>query len=88
MALAGRMTKFRITELSGVDRPAQIGAKALIMKRSQDPALEVDPAIRKAAISAGLDALAETRAAKTGETFAKAYAAIITAEPALYEALI
>ncbi len=33
MALAGKMTKFRISELSGVDRPAQSGARATIMKR-------------------------------------------------------
>lgn len=33
MAIAGVMTKFKISELSGVDRPAQSGARATIMKR-------------------------------------------------------
>jgi len=33
MAIGGRMTKFRIDELSGVDRPAQKGARKTIMKR-------------------------------------------------------
>jgi len=32
-AIAGRMTKFRIDELSGVDRPAQGPARAVLMKR-------------------------------------------------------
>jgi hypothetical protein len=34
--LPGVMTKFRIDELSGVTRPAQGGAKAVIMKRADD----------------------------------------------------
>lgn len=40
MAIAGRMTKFTISELSGVDRPAQTGARVTIMKRDSggDPA--------------------------------------------------
>lgn len=33
MGIGGRMTKFRIDELSGVDRPAQKGARKTIMKR-------------------------------------------------------
>jgi hypothetical protein len=33
MSIPGTMSRFRIDELSGVDRPAQKGAKAVIMKR-------------------------------------------------------
>lgn len=36
MAKPGVMTKFRIDELSGVDNPAQKGARAAIMKRDDD----------------------------------------------------
>ncbi len=36
--MPGKMTKFRIRELSGVDKPAQQGAKALFMKRDESPA--------------------------------------------------
>jgi hypothetical protein len=36
MALPGRMTRFRISELSGVDVPAQRGAVAVFIKRDED----------------------------------------------------
>lgn len=36
MAMPGVMTKFKISELSGVDRPAQGGARAVFMKREGD----------------------------------------------------
>lgn len=37
MTTPGVMTKFKIKELSGVDRPAQAGARAVIMKRAETP---------------------------------------------------
>lgn len=37
MSIPGIMTRFKINELSGVDRPAQKGAKAVIMKRDSAP---------------------------------------------------
>lgn len=41
MSTPGVMTKFRISELSGVDSPAQKGARAVIMKRAQPTPEEI-----------------------------------------------
>lgn len=40
MAIPGRMTKFKITELSGVNRPAQLGARVTFMKREDETMLD------------------------------------------------
>lgn len=42
-----RMKKFKINELSSVNRPAQAGAQALIMKRDEDGEYEKDEEIKK-----------------------------------------
>lgn len=53
MTMPGKMTKFRISELSGVTRPAQTGAKAVIMKRADgDPAAIITKADLTAALQA------------------------------------
>lgn len=72
----GVMSKFRITELSGVDRPAQEGARAVIMKKAAPPAPSPEPvtfAKRREATRDALDALATAKARAEGISFAKAY---------------
>ncbi len=84
MAIAGRMTKFRITELSGCTKPAQEGARAVFMKRdgsSDDEPAPVDPAPSfsldwdaiKAHALDGLQKTAQELARRTGCTYEKAY---------------
>ncbi|WP_372783471.1 hypothetical protein [Phenylobacterium sp.] len=81
--ISGVMTRFRIHELSGVDTPAQEGARAVIMKRgggrADDPSVIAEPepvvdfAARKAATREAVDALAKAKAKAEGCTFEKAF---------------
>lgn len=66
--LAGRMTKFRIDELSGVNSPAQKGARVTIMKRD-DTEAPVDAFIKRAFTDKKRKALAESGAAMPGGEF-------------------
>lgn len=85
--LKGRMTKFRISELSGVDRPAQAGATVAILKRARDPE-PIDWVARKAACREAVDALAKARASTAGVSFEKAFSQLLAAEPELAAAVI
>jgi hypothetical protein len=60
---AGVMTKFRIEELSGVDKPAQEGAVVAIMKRDSGAPDDFDPVIKRAFTAAERQRLAESGAA-------------------------
>lgn len=61
-AIPGVMTKFKLTELSGVTRPAQGSARVAIMKLGDDPG-EVDPIIKRAFTADQRKKLANTGAA-------------------------
>lgn len=67
-AIPGRMTKFKISELSGVNRPAQTGARAVFMKRA-DEAGEVCPIIKRAFTDDKRKELATSGAAMPGGEF-------------------
>ncbi|HEY2707558.1 MAG TPA: hypothetical protein VGI95_05845 [Caulobacteraceae bacterium] len=91
----GVMTRFRLTELSGVTKGAQAGARVAILKRadpapttSRDPADAEGWAARRLACQDALEAVAKSRASAEATTFAKAYAAILAEEPALFAAVI
>lgn len=88
----GVMKRFRIAELSGVTKGAQAGAKVAILKSaeaaSRDPADADGWAARRLACQDALEAVAKSRATAEGITFAKAYAAILAEEPALFAAVI
>ncbi len=85
--LPGRMTRFRIDEISGVPKPAQEGARAVIMK-SDARDVPVDWTARRGAVRAGLEALAKDKARVEGTTFAKAYDALLVASPELARVVI
>lgn len=67
-AIAGVMTKFRISELSGVNSPAQKGARAVFMKRD-DSEPESDPIIKRAFTDEKRKALADSGAALPDGSF-------------------
>ncbi len=85
MTMPGVMSRFRITELSGVDRPAQAGATVAIIKRDDRQPITADEqaANSRAAATAFLNAAAQKRAAVTGVSFEKAYAAIVLEDPGM-----
>lgn len=65
--ISGVMTKFKIHELSGVDRPAQAGARAVIMKR--DGEMAIDPIIKREFSDDKRKELAESGAALPDGSF-------------------
>jgi len=87
MAIAGRMTKFRITELSGCTKPAQEGAKAVFMKRDDTddapapvgpgPHLGLDWDVVKTHTLELLRKGAEDLARQMGCSYEKAYADLL-----------
>jgi hypothetical protein len=66
-AIPGKMTKFRIGELSGVNRPAQTGARAVFMKRADEG--EVCPIIKRAFTDDKRKELADSGAALPDGSF-------------------
>jgi hypothetical protein len=90
-SIPGRMSKFKLTELSGCDRPAQAGATVAFLKREDGippAAVEPDPVIRKAAVLAGVEALAKARAADSGVSYERAYSDLILGSPELAAAVV
>jgi hypothetical protein len=99
-AIPGTMSRFRITELSGVTKPAQEGARAVFMKRAADPpARDPEPsepstpegwAARRTAVEKACEAIAaEMVTASDGKlTFEKAFDQLLREHPTLAQAVI
>lgn len=69
-AIPGVMTKFKLTELSGVTRGAQVGAKAVFMKvASGEEGDALDPFIKRAFTDEKRKELADSGAAMPGGEF-------------------
>ncbi len=76
------LTSLRLSEISAVDNPAQVHARALILKRVE-PQGEKDIPMHTNA-EAELERLATAQATVTRVSFAKAYSTVLESRPELY----